>query len=108
MATHKLTIEYISICTIFPNNIRVSTKSSINMGKQATAYELRGTLAKTGYTTRDSELRCIRCGSFSAGIPLCNECTDDVMKVIEERRLRMHAIFYSIIFFGILAYYFVI
>jgi predicted nucleic acid-binding Zn ribbon protein len=71
-------------------------------------YELQHTFTKPGYGTRDVKLGCMRCGSFAAGSPMCDECTGEIMKDVGARRWRMQLIFYSIIFMGIVAYYYVL
>ncbi len=71
----------------------------------AAAYELNNTFTKQGYGTRDVKLRCMRCGSFAPGRPLCDECTQEIMKGVEARRWRMQLIFYSILLMGIAAYF---
>jgi predicted nucleic acid-binding Zn ribbon protein len=63
------------------------------------------TLTKPEHMTRDAKMRCMQCGSFAGGRPLCDECTDAVMKEVEARRRRMQLIFYFIICMGIVAYY---
>ena len=76
------------------------------MSKYATAYELQHTFTKPGYEIRDAKLRCMQCEAFAPGVPLCDECTEEIMKEVEARRRRMQLIFYSIVFMGIVAYYF--
>lgn len=78
------------------------------MSEHAAAYEHQHTFTRAGYGTRDSKRRCMRCGTFTPGMPLCDECTGYIMKEAAERRWRMQLIFHSIIFMGILIYYFVL
>jgi predicted nucleic acid-binding Zn ribbon protein len=72
------------------------------------AYELKRKLAGIEYGTRDAKLRCMQCGKFSAGSPMCDECAEAVMKVVERRRHRMQVTFYYILILAIVAYYVVL
>ena len=69
------------------------------------AYELKRNLARIEYRERDAKLRCMRCGKFSAGSPMCGECAEAVMEVVERRRHRMQIWFYYILVLAIVAYY---
>ena len=72
------------------------------------AYEHRRTTAKLGYGTRDVKLKCMRCGSFAGGLPMCDECTEEVMREVGRRRQRMQLVFYYILVLAVAAYYLIL
>jgi predicted nucleic acid-binding Zn ribbon protein len=72
------------------------------------AYGYGNTFTKVDYGTRDAKLRCIQCGSFAAGKPLCDKCTEAVMEKVEARRRRMQLTFYYILILAAVAYYFIL
>lgn len=57
---------------------------------------------------KDARMRCIRCGSFSAGRPMCEECMEEVLKEVARRRHRMQVVFYYILIMAVVAYYFIL
>lgn len=54
---------------------------------------------------RDISRRCVRCGSYSAGKPMCDECAEEIMKDAGARRRRMSFVFTLILILAIVAYY---
>lgn len=72
------------------------------------AYEHGRTITKSGHGTRDVKLRCMKCGSFAGGRPLCDECTEEVMKEVGRRRRRMQLTFYYILILAAVAYYLIL
>jgi predicted nucleic acid-binding Zn ribbon protein len=71
-------------------------------------YELQPTFKKLGHETRDAKLRCIRCGSFAAGRPMCDKCVEEVIRGVEARRRRMQLTFYYILIMAVVTYYFIL
>ncbi len=50
-------------------------------------------------------MTCMRCGGISGAQPLCDKCTEEILKKEEARRRRMSLVFTLIIILGITAYY---
>jgi predicted nucleic acid-binding Zn ribbon protein len=71
-------------------------------------YGQKHAFTKAGYSTRDAKLRCMQCGTFAAGKPLCDKCTDAVMGGVEARRRRMQLVFYYILILAGVAYYLIL
>jgi predicted nucleic acid-binding Zn ribbon protein len=72
------------------------------------AYEHGRTTTYWGRGTRDVKLRCMKCGSFAGGSPMCDECAEEVMREVERRRRRMQIVFYYILFLAVAAYYLIL
>jgi|GEM_PF-3761898 len=71
-------------------------------------YGHGNTFTNVEYGTREARLRCMQCGTFAAGKPLCDKCTEAVMMGVEARRRRMQLVFYYILILAGAAYYLII